>query len=84
MLAWLMIFSDLFDAVCLHNAYLFLAIDFFKCFFFLAKSWVIDTVFFLQIIILHHARCYYSVGIPSFMLTPFFMKGLCAIWRNST
>ena len=34
-LAYLMLFIALFNAVCLYNAYLFLAIDFCKCFLFL-------------------------------------------------
>ena len=43
MLAFLMLFAALFNSVCLYNA--FLAIEFFKCFFFHALSWVIDAYF---------------------------------------
>ena len=41
MLAYLMLFAALSNAVCLYNA--FLAIDFCKCFLFHALSWFIDT-----------------------------------------
>ena len=34
MLAYLMLLTALFNAVCLYNAYLFFAIDFCKCFIF--------------------------------------------------
>ena len=33
MLAYLMLFADIFSVVCLYDAYLFNAIAFFKCFF---------------------------------------------------
>ena len=41
MLAYLMLFTALSNAVCLHSA--FFAIDFCKCFLFHALSWFIDT-----------------------------------------
>ena len=41
-LAYLMLFAALTNAVCLYNAYFF-AIDFCKCFFFHALSLFIDT-----------------------------------------
>ena len=41
--AYLMLFTALLNAVCLHNNNFF-AIDFCKCFFFHALTWVIDTV----------------------------------------
>ena len=41
MLACLMLFAALSNAVCLYNA--FFAIDFCKCFSFHALSWFIDT-----------------------------------------
>ena len=46
MLAYLMLFAALSNAVCLYNASFFLsffAIDFCKCFLFHALSWFIDT-----------------------------------------
>ena len=41
-LAYLMLFAALSNAVCLHNASYF-AIDFCECFLFHALSWFIDT-----------------------------------------
>ena len=41
MLAYLMLFAALSNAVCLCNA--FFAIDFCKCFLFHALSWIFDT-----------------------------------------
>ena len=41
MLAYLMLFATLSNAVCLYNV--FFAIDFCKCFLFHALSWFIDT-----------------------------------------
>ena len=41
MLAYLILFAALSNAVCLHNAVF--AIDFCKCFLFHALSWFIDT-----------------------------------------
>ena len=45
MLANLMLFAALSNAVCLHNAFFFFAIDFCKCFLFHALSWFIETQF---------------------------------------
>ena len=42
MLAYLMLFAALSNAVCLYNAF-FVAIDFCKCFLLYALSWFIDT-----------------------------------------
>ena len=42
MLAYLMLFAALCNAVCLHNASFF-SIDFCKCFLVHALSWLIDT-----------------------------------------
>ena len=43
MLAYLMLFAALSNAVCLYNAYSFFAIDFCKFFLFHALFWFIDT-----------------------------------------
>ena len=48
MLAYLMLFAALSNAVCLYNASFF-AIDFCKCFLFHALSWFIDTVCLFQV-----------------------------------
>ena len=42
-LAYLMLFAALFNAVCLYNAFLFFAIDFCKCILFHVLSLFIDT-----------------------------------------
>ena len=44
MLAYLMLFAALSNAVCLYSALFYFAIDFCKCFLFHALSWFIDTV----------------------------------------
>ena len=49
MLAYLMLFAALSNAVCLHNAFLFFAIDFCKCFLLHALSWFIDAVCLFQV-----------------------------------
>ena len=56
MLAYLMLFAALSNAVCLYNASFF-AIDFCKCFFLHALSWFIYTVCLFQVLfcIMHSA-----------------------------
>ena len=49
MLAYLMLFAALFNAVCLYNTYLFFAIDLQMPFVFMLCLWVIDTVCLFQI-----------------------------------
>ena len=56
-LAYLMLFAALSNAVCLHNASFF-AIDLCKCFLFYVLSWLIDTYLFISCINLHHAQCF--------------------------
>ena len=84
MLAYLMLSSALSNAVCLNNASFF-SIDFCKCFLFSALSWFIDTWF-----------VYLKYDFPScavllicwfFLILVhaiFYMKALCALWRNIT
>ena len=85
MLAYLMLFAAISNAVCLYNAsFFFSAIDFCKRFLFHALSWFIDTLF-----------VYFKYDFPScavllicrFCIIPFshhfYIKGLCALWRNS-
>ena len=43
MLAYLMLFAALSNAVCLYNASFLFAIDFANAFYFHAMSWFIDT-----------------------------------------
>ena len=33
---------------------------------------------------MQHVKCFSSVGFLNFMITPFLMNGLCALWINST
>ena len=39
---------------------------------------------FISNIILHHAQCFYSVGFPNSIFSPFFMKGLCVLYGEIT
>ena len=67
MLAYLMLFAALSNAVCLHNAFL-LPLIFANAFCFHALSWFIETVclfhyfillsYYYYYIILHHAQCF--------------------------
>ena len=43
MLAYIMLFAALSNAVCLYNDFFFFANDFWKCFLFHGLSWFIDT-----------------------------------------
>ena len=58
-LAYLMLFAALSNAVCLYNAFFF-DIDFCKCFLFHALSWFITHSLFISSMIFHHALCFYS------------------------
>ena len=71
MLAYLMLFAVLFNAICLHNAYfchLFLQMFF----VFMLCLGLLTRSLFISNIILHHAQWFYSVGFPNFMFTLFF------------
>ena len=73
-IAYLMLFTALFNAVCLYNTYLFFAIHFANAFCFHALSSL-----FTYNVILHHIQCLKSVGFLNFIFTPrFYVKGL---WR---
>ena len=57
-LAYLMLFAALSNAVCLHNAS-FLAIDFCKCFLFSCfYLGLLTHSLFVSYINLHHAQCF--------------------------
>ena len=60
-LAYLMLFAALSNAVCLYNASFF-TIDFCKCFFFMFCLGLLTHGFFVSCINLHHAQCFCSVG----------------------
>ena len=57
MLAYLMLFAALTNAVCLNNDSFF-AIDFCKCFLFSCFVLVYLHSFFISCINLHHAQCF--------------------------
>ena len=79
MLAYIMLFGALSNAVCLYVHFLSLIFFFMPCLGLLTHS------LFILNISLHHAQCFSSVGLPNSMFTPFcLMKGLCVFWRNRT
>ena len=49
LLAYLMLFAALSNAVCFYNVFFFFSIDFCKCFLFHALSLFIDTVCLFQV-----------------------------------
>ena len=76
-LAYLMLFVCMFCVLTLISEMLFI---FMFCLGSLTHS------LFISCITLHHAQCFYLLVFPNSMFTPlfFFMKGLCALRRNST
>ena len=83
MIASSMLLAALSNAVCSYNA--FFAIDFCKCFCFHALFWFIDTLFvylkydFPSCSVL--LICWFFLILCSHH---FYVKELCALWRNST
>ena len=81
MLAYLMLFTTLFNAVCLYNACLscvfILPLTFpllsVLLFFLNALSLMHILLTFTSFIILHHVQCFYLVGILNVMFTLFFL-----------
>ena len=86
-LACLVLFAALSNAVCLYNASFF-AIDFCKCFLFscfVLVYWHIVCLFHALICIIHSA--FNLLVFPNSTFTSllfFLMKGPCALRRNST
>ena len=72
MLAYLMLFAALFNAVCLRNAFflLLLPLIFANALCFHTLSWFIDTVRLIHVLIfiMHSA---FNLVYPNFMFTPF-------------
>ena len=64
MLAYLMLFAALSNAVCLYDASLssFLAIDFANAFCFMLCLGLLTHSLFISSMIFHHAQCFKSVG----------------------
>ena len=59
MLAYIKLFTALVNAVCSYNAYLFLAIDFYKWFLFSCFVFgLLSHSLPISIIILHHVQCF--------------------------
>ena len=87
MLAYLMVLAALSNAVCLDNAFFsFFGIYFGKCFlfsFFVLVYWHIVCLFHVLFCIMYSA--FNQLFFHNSMFTPFsYVKGLCALWRNST
>ena len=70
MVAYLMLFATLSNAVCLYNA--FFAIDFCECFLFMLCLGLLKHSLFISSMIFHQAQCFYLFVFPNSMLTPFF------------
>ena len=71
--AYLMLFTALFNAVCLHSVF-FLYLTFGNAFCVHALSWVIDTAFYFKY---YFASCtvFLICWFSKFFTQPFFMKG---------
>ena len=88
MLAYLMMFAAISNAVCLYDSFFSFAIDFANAFYLHALSWFINTSFVYFMYYL--ASCTVPVICLLFLILfshRFFvslMKGLCALWRIST
>ena len=83
MLAYLVLCAELLNDVCLY--YAFYCQTFANDFCLHALFWFIDTFYFFQGTILHHAQSIQYAGCPNFMFTLFFLvKELCVLCRNST
>ena len=83
MLAYLMLFAVLSNAVCLHNAFvsLFLLLIFANHFVFMFSLGVLTHRLFISSVIFDHVQCFWSVGFFLFYFhTIIYMKELCALW----
>ena len=58
MLAYLMLFAALSNAVCFYNAFFFLPLIFANTFFFIICVGLLAHSLFISSIILHHAQCF--------------------------
>ena len=89
MFAYLMLFAALSNAICLYNASFF-DIDFCKCFLFSCFVLVychIVCLFHVLTCTMHSAfnlLVFPNSMFTSLLLLLFFMKGICALMRNST
>ena len=62
MLAYLMLFAALSNAVCLYNAFLFLLLIFANAFCFMLCLCLLTHSLSISGMIFHHAQCFLSVG----------------------
>ena len=86
LLAYLMLFAALSNAVCLYNASFFPMISTIA-FYFHVSSWFIDTVCLYHVLICIMHSAFNLLVFHNFTFTPLFfylLKGLCAVRRNST
>ena len=86
-LAYLMLFAALSNAVCLYNAS-FLPMISANAFYFHVLSWFIDTVCLFHVLICIVHSAFNLLVFRNSMFTPllffYLLKGLCALRRNST
>ena len=76
MLAYLMLFAALSNAVCLYNASFFLFffyIDFSNAFCFMLCLGLLTHSLFISSMIFHHAQWFNLLVFPNSMFTPFFI-----------
>ena len=79
MLAYLMLFAALCNVVCLYDAFFVLIFVIMLCLGLLTHSLFISSMIF------HHAQAINLLVFSKiYVHTIFYMKGLCAFWRNST
>ena len=71
MLAYLMLFAALSNAVCFYNGLFVFAIDFCECFLFHALSWFIDTVWLFQVRFFITRSAFNLFVFAKSMFTPF-------------
>ena len=83
MLAYLLMFTDLFSAVCLHNAY-FLQLTFANAFCFHALSLGYCQIVCLFIMLSCIIYSAFNQLVFLILCSHSAMKGLSALWRNST
>ena len=62
MLAYLMLFAALSNAVCLHNAFFWLLIFENAFFVFMLCLCLLTLCLFISSMIFHHVKCFHSVG----------------------
>ena len=83
-LAYIMLFAALSNAVCLHNAY-FLPKIFEMLFVFMILLGLLSVACLVQILLCIMHSAFNLLFFPNSMFKPFSsMNGLCALWSSST